>query len=85
MTYWLILFDVNPRHPGAGPMKLKISRLKYEYFLTLEAADLEVPGEGNFNTLNRRVFSMFDKAAFIVCDVKRNVQQLPESKTTDHE
>lgn len=72
MTYWLVLFEENRMSQGKGAIKEQITRARYEYSLSLDQFTIDIPGDGSYTTLNKRFFSILEKAAFIVCDVVKN-------------
>jgi len=73
MTYWLILFQVNPVPLGApGPIKLKIDRGDYEVAMQDANATIDC-SKGKFViTGNKRSFSAEGgMEIYLVADVKK--------------
>lgn len=75
MTYWLVIFP-QPETLNEAPIKLMLTRAKYEFLCQLEGASVETGKRENFTLLNKRIFAVEqENAAFIVCDAKRNRQE----------
>lgn len=77
MTYWLVLFQVDPIPPGApGPIKLKVNRANWEVAGQEDNATIECPKGKFVITGNKRKFSMSDGLEiFLIADVKKVINE----------
>lgn len=76
MTYWLVLFLVDPIPPGAPwPIKLKVTRAQYEVASQDDSAKVECPKGRFLITGNKRKFQMDDGLdIFLIADAKKDKQ-----------
>lgn len=73
MTYWLILFQVDPIPLGApGAIKLMVKRENYEIASQDMNATITVPGKGRFLIQEKFLpFSIEEGTVILVAKVKR--------------
>jgi hypothetical protein len=72
MTYWLILFQVEPVPLGApGPIRLKINRAKYEVVMQDERARVDC-SKGAFLINEKLTFTMPEEdTLYCVCKTQK--------------
>lgn len=77
MTYWLVLFQVDPIPLGApGPIKLRVNRAQYLVACQDDNATVECQKGRFVITGNKRKFQMDDGLdIFLVCDVRKIVNE----------
>lgn len=77
MTYWIILFQVDPIPPGApGPIKLKVKRADYEVAGQDDNATIKC-SKGKFViTGNKRKFSIEEETSiYLVADCRKIINE----------